>query len=72
MIRYLVDLALNNRILVLSVALVLFIWGILSFHNLPIEAYPESRIPTFRSFRSGPGTPPRKWNNRLQFPVKCN
>ena len=41
MIRYLVDLALNNRILVLSLAVVLFIWGIISFHNLPIEAYPD-------------------------------
>src|SRR5579862_9409724 len=41
MIRYLVDFALNNRILVLSVALVLFLWGVVSFHNLPIEAYPD-------------------------------
>ena len=41
MIRYRVDLALNNRILVLSLAVVLFIWGIISFHNLPIEAYPD-------------------------------
>jgi cobalt-zinc-cadmium resistance protein CzcA len=35
MIHYPVDLALNNRILVLSLAVVLFIWGIISFHNLP-------------------------------------
>lgn len=41
MISYLINFALRNRILVLSVALVLFIWGIISFHNLPIEAYPD-------------------------------
>jgi len=41
MIRGLIDFALRNRILVLSVALVLFIWGIISFRNLPIEAYPD-------------------------------
>lgn len=41
MIRYLIDFALRNRILVLSVAFVLFVWGIISFHNLPIEAYPD-------------------------------
>ena len=41
MIRYLVDLALNNRILILSLAVLLFVWGIISFHNLPIEAYPD-------------------------------
>src|ERR1700751_3346265 len=41
MIRFLIDFALRNRILVLSLAVVLFIWGIISFHNLPIEAYPD-------------------------------
>ena len=41
MIRYLIDFALRNRILVLSVAVVLFIWGGLSFHSLPVEAYPD-------------------------------
>jgi len=41
MIRSLVDFALNNRIRVLSLAFLLFIWGLVSFHNLPIEAYPD-------------------------------
>jgi heavy metal efflux system protein len=41
MIRYLIDFALRNRILVISVAVVLFAWGMVSFHNLPIEAYPD-------------------------------
>ena len=38
MIRRVVDFALSNRLLVLGLALVLFVWGIISFHNLPIEA----------------------------------
>src|SRR5713101_9064563 len=41
MIRYLIDFALRNRVLVLRLAVVLFIWGMISFHNLPIEAYPD-------------------------------
>src|ERR1039458_8850724 len=41
MIRYLVDFALRNRMLVLAMGLLLLIWGIISFHNLPIEAYPD-------------------------------
>ena len=41
MIRGLIDFALRNRIFVLSVTLILFVWGIISFHNLPIEAYPD-------------------------------
>ena len=41
MIRKLVDFALNNRFIILIVAVLLFIWGGISFHNLPVEAYPD-------------------------------
>ena len=41
MIRKAIDFALSNPLLVLGGALVLFVWGIISFHNLPIEAYPD-------------------------------
>ena len=41
MIRRIVDFALNNRFLVLGGALLLFVWGVVSFHNLPVEAYPD-------------------------------
>ena len=41
MIRRLVDFALGNRLLVLAMALMLFAGGIVAFHDLPIEAYPD-------------------------------
>jgi len=41
MISGFVDFALNNRILILALAVLLFIWGGISFHNLPVEAYPD-------------------------------
>ncbi len=41
MIRRLVDFALNNRFIILVVAVLLFGWGVISFHNLPVEAYPD-------------------------------
>ena len=41
MIRKAIDFALANPLLVLGGALVLFVWGIISFHALPIEAYPD-------------------------------
>ena len=41
MIRRIVDFALNNRLLVLGLALILFAGGIVSFERLPIEAYPD-------------------------------
>src|SRR5580700_5894125 len=41
MIQGLVDFALSNRILIIAFAVLLFIWGGISFHQLPVEAYPD-------------------------------
>lgn len=41
MIRRIVDFALQNRLLILAVTLLLFVWGAISFHRLPVEAYPD-------------------------------
>jgi cobalt-zinc-cadmium resistance protein CzcA len=41
MIGAVVNFALRNRFLVLGVAALLFLWGAVSFHNLPVDAYPD-------------------------------
>jgi heavy metal efflux system protein len=41
MIRALVDFALSNKFVVLAIAFLLLAWGAISFHNLPVEAYPD-------------------------------
>jgi heavy metal efflux system protein len=41
MINGVVDFALKNRFLILAGAILLLIWGGVSFHNLPVEAYPD-------------------------------
>jgi heavy metal efflux system protein len=41
MIRVLVDFALNNRFVVIALGLLLLGFGAISFHNLPVEAYPD-------------------------------
>src|SRR5258707_7009736 len=41
MIRALVDFALNNRFVVIALALLTLGRGAISFHNLPVEAYPD-------------------------------
>src|SRR5215472_7836137 len=41
MIRAVVDFSLNNRFLILAAAVLLLIWGAISFHHLPVEAYPD-------------------------------
>jgi cobalt-zinc-cadmium resistance protein CzcA len=41
MIEKLVDFALKNRFLVLGSVVMLLVWGGISFHNLPVDAYPD-------------------------------
>ena len=41
MIRRVVDFALNNRILVVALTVLLFGGGMIAFHYLPIDAYPD-------------------------------
>ena len=41
MIQKLIDSALNNRFIILVAAVLLLLWGAISFHNLPVEAYPD-------------------------------
>jgi cobalt-zinc-cadmium resistance protein CzcA len=41
MIRRLVDFALNNRYVVLAIGLLLLGWGAVSFHQMPVEVYPD-------------------------------
>src|SRR5271168_1736017 len=41
MIRTLVNFSLKNPLIVLCLATLMFAWGVISFHNLPIDAYPD-------------------------------
>jgi cobalt-zinc-cadmium resistance protein CzcA len=41
MIQKFVDFALKNRFLIIAAAVMLLIWGAISFHNLPVDAYPD-------------------------------
>ena len=41
MIKKLVDFALGSRWLIIAGALLLFVWGGIAFHNLPVDAYPD-------------------------------
>src|SRR5260370_20874442 len=41
MIRLVIEKALDNRFIVLSIAVLLFLWGVIAFKTLPVEAYPD-------------------------------
>src|SRR5579863_7153378 len=70
MIRYLIDFALRNRVLVLSVAVILFVWGIISFHNLPIEAYPDVADTYTQIITQWPGHAAEEVEQQLTVPLE--
>jgi cobalt-zinc-cadmium resistance protein CzcA len=70
MIRSLVDFALNNRFLVLAVALLLFIWGAISFHQLPVEAYPDVANNYVEIITQWPGISAEQVEQQVTIPLE--
>ena len=61
MINRLVSFALSQRFIVIVAMIGLAIWGVVSFQNLPIDAYPGPGAAAGADRqRSGRATPPRK------------
>jgi len=70
MIRGLVDFALKSRWLVLGGALLLVIWGIISFRNLPIEAYPDVANNYVQIITQWPGRGAEEIERQVTVPVE--
>ena len=70
MIRRVVDFALTNRLLVLGLAFVLFVWGIISFHNLPIEAYPDVADNYVEIITQWPGISAEQIEQQVTIPLE--
>lgn len=70
MIRGLVDFSLNNRFLVLGAALVLLIWGAISFHNLPVEAYPDVANNYVQIITQWPGRAAEEIEQQVTVPLE--
>jgi cobalt-zinc-cadmium resistance protein CzcA len=70
MIRRLVDFALNNRFLILAVALLLFAWGAVSFHQLPVEAYPDVADNYVEIITQWPGISAEQIEQQVTIPLE--
>src|SRR5258708_12083714 len=70
MLRKLVDFALGNRLLVLAVAVLLFIWGIISFRSLPVEAYPDVANNYVQVITQWPGISAEQVEQQVTIPVE--
>jgi heavy metal efflux system protein len=70
MIRGLVDVALNNRFIVLSIALLLFVWGIIAFKQLPVEAYPDVANVWVQVITQWPGRAAEEVEQQVTIPIE--
>jgi cobalt-zinc-cadmium resistance protein CzcA len=70
MIRRLVDFALKNRFLVLAIALLLFAWGAVSFHQLPVEAYPDVADNYVEIITQWPGISAEQIEQQVTIPLE--
>src|SRR6201994_3647084 len=70
MIRGLVDFALNNRFMILAIAILLFIWGGISFHNLPVEAYPDVANNYVEIITQWPGISAEQIEQQVTIPLE--
>src|SRR5512146_3217494 len=70
MIRYLVDFALRNKLLVLSFGLLLLAWGAYSFHTLPVEAYPDVADTWVQVITQWPGHAAEEVEQQITVPIE--
>lgn len=70
MIHGLIDSALNNRFLVVVAAVLLLLWGAISFHNLPVEAYPDVANNYVQIITQWPGHAAEEVEQQVTVPIE--
>jgi cobalt-zinc-cadmium resistance protein CzcA len=70
MIRKVVDFALNNRVVVLAIATLLVAWGVVSFHKLPVEAYPDIADNYVTVITQWPGRAAEEVEQQVTIPIE--
>src|SRR6516225_5281642 len=70
MIRKVVDFALNQRLLVIALAVLLFGAGIVAFHTLPIEAYPDVANNYVEVITQWPGISAEQIEQQVTIPLE--
>src|ERR1700677_1944299 len=70
MIRALVDFALNNKFVVIAIAILLLGWGAISFHDLPVEAYPDIADNYVTVITQWPGRSAEEVEQQVTIPIE--
>src|ERR1700719_4785157 len=70
MIRTLVDFALNNKFVVIALVVLLVVWGAVSFHNLPVESYPDIADNYATVITQWPGRAAEEVEQQVTIPIE--
>jgi heavy metal efflux system protein len=68
--KRLIDFALNSRFMVIALALLLLVWGAISFHNLPVEAYPDVANNYVQIITQWPGRAAEEVEQQVTIPIE--
>ena len=70
MIRGAINFALNNRFMVLALGILLLVWGAISFHSLPVEAYPDVANNYVQVITQWPGRAAEEVEQQVTIPIE--
>ena len=70
MIRRFLDYALDHQFIVLALAILLLLWGAISFHNLPVEAYPDVANNYVQIITQWPGRAAEEIEQQVTIPIE--
>jgi len=70
MIRAFVNYALDHRFIILALATLLLVWGAISFHNLPVEAYPDVANNYVQIITQWPGRAAEEVEQQVTIPIE--
>src|SRR5258707_10336892 len=68
--RAAVEMALNNRFMVIALGVLLLVWGGISFHNLPVEAYPDVANNYVQVITQWPGRAAEEVEQQVTIPLE--
>jgi heavy metal efflux system protein len=65
-----INFALNNRFMVLALGTLLLVWGAISFHSLPVEAYPDVANNYVQVITQWPGRAAEEVEQQVTIPIE--
>jgi heavy metal efflux system protein len=68
--KRLIDFALNSRFMVMALTILLLVWGAISFHNLPVEAYPDVANNYVQIITQWPGRAAEEVEQQVTIPIE--